>query len=869
MNDIYITLYRTIYSEGSDPNEFRYITLQKACERIRTGETINPNKRKKVKDIIKGIRTGQDGKKGDLACYVFSGKYKARNMNSCIEYSGLLVIDFDKVPDPLELKKQVSQDKFVAVAFISPSGNGVKCIVKVNKDQHLHRRYFQAAADHFDQYHPVDRQGIDMARACYDSYDPDIYINPNSEYWTEVKELETFPSRAKDNDISFKLPVLYIRDDNTKYQRAVEWTAKYHTFTPGQRNHFVYRLAFLCNRLGCSEAYAAYAISADYTSTDFPQREVTAAVKSAYKHSAVHGEIILKDWTSYNIIKERKAENVAKEEIVSEICAANGIDEDHDKEFVEIATKAVEEYEQETNGSFQYWWTVTAKESDPEKISLQLDYNRLHQWLARSAGIFRYRMNENSHWIIIKSENNVVKEIEPGEVVTVMVNAIKALPEMVDGFPKSAIYNFTMNKIDSALTDKKIMAIQDTNIKFFRDTKDESYFFFENCIYKVTANEIRPLDPLNEVNKAIWAQQRAPHKIPIKEFNGEDISTYFHKGDDFQFGEWIYLLCEREGMTPEETTERAKHLCSIIGYNLHTYKDPTNPRATIFTEFFEDGRPNGGTGKSLLVHAIGHARKVIQEDGKNFNFDSAFAFQQVTADTNLVVFNDIKQHFNFERLFMAITDGLVIEQKHKGKITFPYHESPKFATTTNYPIAGTGDSFHRRMYIFEITQDFKRKHGSPAQKYGRRFFDDWSEGDWAEFYYFLMKCVQYFLKYGVKEQISDNYRQYQLLQAIGSEAAYNYLFDRVQLNQEIDQKSFNDGAIQELANEFTYKLSGRRVMIWVRDYAEFLGARVDTIRKKVDGQTRVMIVLRPKDAPMPEENAENELQDETPEGLPF
>jgi len=63
----------------------------------------------------------------------------------------------------------------VRSAFISPSGTGLKVIVKIDGD---HKKCCEGLYDHFHSEF-LDLQ-TDICRVCFESYDKNIYSNPNS-----------------------------------------------------------------------------------------------------------------------------------------------------------------------------------------------------------------------------------------------------------------------------------------------------------------------------------------------------------------------------------------------------------------------------------------------------------------------------------------------------------------------------------------------------------------------------------------------------------------------------------------------------------------------------------------------------------------
>ena len=85
--------------------------------------------------------------KKKLPAVCFSGQFNKRNDSSIIMHSGLICLDFDGYDTKklmLSHKQQLSQDKYVYSVFVSPSGNGLKVLVRVPSDVDNHVNFFNA-----------------------------------------------------------------------------------------------------------------------------------------------------------------------------------------------------------------------------------------------------------------------------------------------------------------------------------------------------------------------------------------------------------------------------------------------------------------------------------------------------------------------------------------------------------------------------------------------------------------------------------------------------------------------------------------------------------------------------------------------------
>jgi hypothetical protein len=181
---------------------------------------------------------------------------------------------------------------------------------------------------------------------------------------------------------------------------------------------------------------------------------------------------------------------------------------------------------------------------------------------------------------------------------------------------------------------------------------------------------------------------------------------------------------------------------------MHAHKSLSFCPAVILNDEVISDNPEGGTGKGLFMSALGQMKKVVTIDGKSFTFERSFAYQLVSADTQILVFDDVKKYFDFERLFSLITEGLTLEKKNKDAIKIPFSKSPKIAITTNYAIKGAGNSFARRKWELELHQHYN-KNLSPLDEFGKLMFSDWNDDEWCEFDNYMIGCVKSYLATGL------------------------------------------------------------------------------------------------------------------------
>ena len=155
------------------------------------------------------VREGNKEKKLQLPVVCWSGEFTERTDDALFEHSGFIILDFDHV-DVDSTKTSLATDDFIHSCWTSPSGNGVKALVKITNPER-HRDHFRALVKYFERQHglEVDESGINESRACFESYDPDIIIKEEHKsfgaFTTEHAEAQTPVNEAYDYTDYMKL----------------------------------------------------------------------------------------------------------------------------------------------------------------------------------------------------------------------------------------------------------------------------------------------------------------------------------------------------------------------------------------------------------------------------------------------------------------------------------------------------------------------------------------------------------------------------------------------------------------------------------------------------------------------------------------
>lgn len=183
------TMKITVYKDVYDKTSKNYISVGRVLYFIKSGRWAE-----KIHRLRQATEKSDRAKiKNSLPSICFSGTFESRYDAKIIAHSGLVVLDFDHVENLHEFKKQVCEDKFTYAAFISPSGDGLKVLVKIPPEIENHEKYYFGL---IKKYPALDTTSKNISRVCFASYDPELYLNENSDVFTEKGKLvETVEQR--------------------------------------------------------------------------------------------------------------------------------------------------------------------------------------------------------------------------------------------------------------------------------------------------------------------------------------------------------------------------------------------------------------------------------------------------------------------------------------------------------------------------------------------------------------------------------------------------------------------------------------------------------------------------------------------------
>lgn len=733
-------------------------------DRIRNGDV------KKIVDEVRACLTKEekDIAKSKLGAVTFCGTFHRRAKNQLKEASGLSIIDLDgfkNYDEVLDIRGKLQQDKFVFSCWLSPSGLGLKFLVKIPtvESNDEYNSFYKCIVSYYD-WLKIDTSGQDISRLCFESFDPEIYINENSDLFVDFITPEVVT-----NDLGCQTNIPLTNQDEIA-NRLMIWFKKQYNGT--NRNNSFHKLALAFNDFGVSK-YTAERYILQNEQKDFKQSEILALINSAYKHSSNFGTKFFEDKKTIKAITNMALTGKTEEDIL--------------KQFPNIEkSKLINEIlEQKKSINVDEFWYYDLEGK------LKISAHKFKFYLENQNFFKHYPIEKSKTFSFITKEHNFVDEVTEFQIKDYVLNSL-LVTDNLDQFDLVANSSKAFNQSYLSMLETAKFSIEE-------DTQDFAMIYFQNCALRIFKNKIEEIK-YEDLKGFVWKKQ---------------VIERDYKHTDHHSSVYRSFLWFTSGMDKV----RYNSLKSVIGYLLHSYKTNANNKAIIFNDETISDNPNGGSGKSLFWNALGHLKKVSSIDGKTFEFTKSFPYQTVPSDTQLLVFDDVKKNFNFENLFSLITEGITLEYKGQDAIKLPVKKSPKILITTNYTINGIGGSFERRKFEIEMSNYFSSKH-TPLDEFGHMLFDDWEIDEWNRFDSFMIYCLQFYLENGLQE---PNFKNLKLRKFINETCLEFHDFvndNNIKINCRLVKSELYNSLLDEY-NDLKKWLSQKKFNTFLKKFADF------------------------------------------------
>ncbi len=313
---------------GSDTMKELQISVFRS---VASGQLVNVS----VEQVVAGIRGGRwrqaveqirqarargdkqavaDGKRA-LPFVAFSGVFEGGHRATQLRvYSALVVLDYDKISDPsrlAEMRSRCAEHPSVVAAFVTPSGEGLKVVVRTAGSAERHGHTYRQVAALFDRLLGCasDPACKDISRGHFVSWDPETCYRadarplhlPLAESEGAVPLTQAGQASAGEWQAAEGIPAeAACRSERPAAGTeappvgiapccsADEWVAAWQKLYPaveGQRNNLLFRMACEAAGRGIPRQELYRAAVARLAEPGFDSREIAAVVKSAYSRA--------------------------------------------------------------------------------------------------------------------------------------------------------------------------------------------------------------------------------------------------------------------------------------------------------------------------------------------------------------------------------------------------------------------------------------------------------------------------------------------------------------------------------------------------------------------------------------------------------
>lgn len=166
--------------------------LSKTPKIVNIEDVFDAIKKGAYKEHIDKIRNTEDPTlksdlKKELPAIMFGGTFLEDRLTPT-KISRLVCVDFDRVPNLEQIIKRLKFSSFVYMFFVSPSGNGLKVIIRTNAK--TAEEYKIEINRLFDFYNRIglyaDTQKQSINDLCFYSSDPNAYLNTSATIWRHI-----------------------------------------------------------------------------------------------------------------------------------------------------------------------------------------------------------------------------------------------------------------------------------------------------------------------------------------------------------------------------------------------------------------------------------------------------------------------------------------------------------------------------------------------------------------------------------------------------------------------------------------------------------------------------------------------------------
>lgn len=272
LDEIKVSVYENVYSKK--PKIMSFLEVIILC--------IHPTYATIVNAIrgyfMNGDREAAQKMKSRLPCFTPAGTFDgAHAIKQFLLPSHIIGLDYDHVPNRLEIIKTCSADPHTVAVLESPT-DGVKIFAYVEDIKDRHREAQQLVSNYYDQLLRLksDPACKDESRLCYFTYSPNGYV-------AGLYEAFVLPATAPEASTS---PVSTQMPSDASEEEIQQFLSSYiflYPLVPGQRHTNLFKLACEACRRGYPQKSIFRRIAPHFEGTDFSLAEINSVLKSSYQ----------------------------------------------------------------------------------------------------------------------------------------------------------------------------------------------------------------------------------------------------------------------------------------------------------------------------------------------------------------------------------------------------------------------------------------------------------------------------------------------------------------------------------------------------------------------------------------------------------
>jgi len=574
-----ITIFKNIQSDSQN----QYFEINEVLDRIRRGNN---------RHLIEKIRSEHNKAKRDtykkqLFWICFSGKFSSRSNEAMLQHSGYICLDFDAIPQRefAMWRNKIKQNKYTYSLFTSPSGNGLKAIWRIPecKSNDEHNLRFEAISSEFKECKYFDKNVKGWSRVCFESYDPEIYVNTESEIFTGIgKRQEPKQTKIRAND--------EVEKDTLKLVDEIEANQIDITYNYEDWLNIGFGIADKFGETGRELYHRISRVSPKYKSTDC-NRQYSACLKGYRTGITIN--------TLFHLAKQ------------AEIYVSDGSEPTPKQiDYLSGQSEEIEMPEKKT-----YFWSVSPRGN------LKINYFQLGNFLVEN-GYYKYRFHPEDI-SFIKIDQNVVEVVTADNIRDFVLGYLRKIEE-------ENAYNLFADS--SKMKKEYLSLLPEKKPDFINDTETESWAFYKNTAVQITPEKLTEV-PYIDLNGYIWKAQIIDREFTLS----QDYTCDFYKfmmnlshGSDNRFKSLAsgmgYMMHRYKDpsnvksliLTEEELSEKPE---GGTGKGL-IFQAMSKVRVLVFI----DGK-SFNSGKNFVWQRVGPDTNVVVLDDipKNFNFENLFS----------------------------------------------------------------------------------------------------------------------------------------------------------------------------------------------------------------------------------------------------